>query len=57
MGVSKSTVHEYVMAVYRHFGVSSRAELLSRFFRHRMGPNPVIKDFADAFRLRRKPEE
>jgi hypothetical protein len=57
MGLSRSTVHEYVMAVYRHFAVSSRAELLARFLRHRIAPNPVIKDFADAFRLRRKPEE
>jgi hypothetical protein len=24
------------MAVYRHFGVSSRAELLARFLRHRI---------------------
>lgn len=57
MGLSRSTVHEYVMAVYRHFAVSSRAELLAHFLRHRIPPNPVIKDFADAFRLRRKPEE
>ena len=31
--LSRHTIHEYVKAVYRHFGVSSRAQLLSRFIR------------------------
>jgi DNA-binding CsgD family transcriptional regulator len=31
--LSRPTVHEYVTALYRHFGVSSRAELLARFIR------------------------
>jgi DNA-binding CsgD family transcriptional regulator len=32
--LSRATVHEYVTSLYRHFGVSSRAELLARFLRH-----------------------
>ena len=32
-GVSPNTVHVYVKALYRHFGVSSRGELLARFIR------------------------
>lgn len=31
LGVSPTTVHEYVVALYRHFGVQSRGELLARF--------------------------
>jgi DNA-binding CsgD family transcriptional regulator len=31
--LSVHTIHEYVTALYRHFGVSSRAELLARFLR------------------------
>jgi DNA-binding NarL/FixJ family response regulator len=31
LGVSKHTVHVYVKALYRHFEVSSRGELLARF--------------------------
>lgn len=31
MGLSPHTVHEYVRDLYRHFGVRSRAELLSRW--------------------------
>ncbi|MBL9031674.1 MAG: helix-turn-helix transcriptional regulator [Phycisphaerae bacterium] len=31
LGLSPATVHEYVVAVYRHFGVQSRGELLARF--------------------------
>lgn len=30
MGISPATVHEYVKQLHRHFGVSSRGELLSR---------------------------
>jgi DNA-binding CsgD family transcriptional regulator len=33
LGLSVHTIHEYVTALYRHFGVSSRAELLARFLR------------------------
>ena len=29
LGLSRQTVHDYVKALYRHYGVSSRAELLS----------------------------
>jgi DNA-binding CsgD family transcriptional regulator len=38
LGVGVRTVHEYVLALYRHFEVSSRGELLAFFlrrFRHR----------------------
>lgn len=31
LGVGRATVHEHVLAVYRHFEVSSRAELMSLF--------------------------
>ena len=31
LGLSRHTVHVYVKAIYRGFGVSSRGELLSRF--------------------------
>ena len=30
IGVTRDTVHEYVKQIYKHFGVSSRAELLAR---------------------------
>ena len=33
LGVSRNTVHVYVKALYRHFGVASRGELLARFVR------------------------
>jgi DNA-binding CsgD family transcriptional regulator len=33
LGVSPHTVHTYVAALYRRYGVSSRAELLARFVR------------------------
>ncbi len=29
--VGRATIHDHVLAIYRHFGVSSRGELLSRF--------------------------
>lgn len=41
LGVSPHTVHVYVKALYRHFDVSSRGELLARFIRspiHRVFP-------------------
>jgi DNA-binding CsgD family transcriptional regulator len=31
--LSRPTVHQYVTALYRHFGVGSRSELLARFIR------------------------
>lgn len=31
LGISPNTVHTYVTNVYRHFGVDSRAALLSRW--------------------------
>lgn len=31
LGISRNTVHVYVKALYRHFGVGSRSELLARF--------------------------
>lgn len=33
LGVSPNTVHVYVTALYRRFGVNSRGELLARFIR------------------------
>ena len=30
LGLSRHTVHVYVKAIYRHFGVSSRGELLAK---------------------------
>jgi DNA-binding CsgD family transcriptional regulator len=38
LGLSINTVHEYVTALYRHFGVSSRAELLALFLRRHRWP-------------------
>ena len=29
LGLSRATVHQYVTALYRHFGVTSRAQLLA----------------------------
>src|SRR5262249_26992745 len=41
LGLSPDTVHEYVKAVYRHFEVNTRAELLAYFLRcHRSPPSP-----------------
>lgn len=37
LGLSPSTIHEYVGTLYRHFGVSSRAELLAYFLRRLRG--------------------
>jgi DNA-binding CsgD family transcriptional regulator len=33
MGLSITTIHQYVTALYRHFGVNSRAELMAHFLR------------------------
>src|SRR5207302_4561824 len=42
MGLSRETVHQYVKALYRHYRVASRAELLVRVLRRtkpdRRGP-------------------
>jgi DNA-binding NarL/FixJ family response regulator len=38
MGISQPTVHQYVTALYRRYGVHSRAELLARVLRHRPKP-------------------
>lgn len=40
MGVSRATVHEHVLAVYRHFGVAGRAELLALFVGRDPPPRP-----------------
>ena len=37
LGVARNTVHVYVTALYRHFDVSSRGELLALFLNHRNG--------------------
>lgn len=37
LGLSQTTVHEYVGTLYRHFGVTSRAELLAYFLRRFRG--------------------
>jgi DNA-binding CsgD family transcriptional regulator len=38
LGISRTTLHDYVRGLYRHFGVSSRGELLA-FFLRRYGPS------------------
>lgn len=35
LGLSRSTLHEYVTEIYRHFGVRSRGELMAYFLRRR----------------------
>jgi DNA-binding CsgD family transcriptional regulator len=43
LGLSRPTVHQYVTALYRHFGVNSRAELLAHLLRRPApggGPGP-----------------
>jgi DNA-binding CsgD family transcriptional regulator len=37
MGISRHTVHEYVVAIYKHFRVSSRAELLALCWQRGIG--------------------
>jgi DNA-binding CsgD family transcriptional regulator len=41
MGLSVPTVHQYVTALYRHFGVNSRAELLAHFLRRPRPSGPA----------------
>ncbi|MGE3509988.1 MAG: helix-turn-helix transcriptional regulator [Vicinamibacterales bacterium] len=38
MGISRTTVHQYVTILYRRFGVQSRAELIVKVLRRRMTP-------------------
>jgi DNA-binding CsgD family transcriptional regulator len=38
LGLTRPTVHQYVTALYRYFGVSSRAELLAHFIRRPLRP-------------------
>jgi hypothetical protein len=33
LGLSQPTTHQYVTALYRHFGVQSRAQLFAHFLR------------------------
>jgi DNA-binding NarL/FixJ family response regulator len=45
LGLSKHTVHLYVTAIYRHFGVNSRGELLALLLRgggRRAGANGAV---------------
>jgi DNA-binding CsgD family transcriptional regulator len=42
LGLSSRTVHEYVTALYQHFNVCSRAELLAYFIRRRPAPRQAI---------------
>jgi DNA-binding NarL/FixJ family response regulator len=39
LGLSPTTLHQYVTALYRHFGVRSRAQLLARVLRHLEPPH------------------
>ena len=39
LGLRRSTVHEYVTALHRHFDVASRGELLAYFLRRRPEPH------------------
>jgi DNA-binding NarL/FixJ family response regulator len=41
LSLSLPTVHQYVTALYRHFGACSRAELLARFIRRPAQP-PIV---------------
>jgi DNA-binding CsgD family transcriptional regulator len=64
LGISRHTVHEHVKRLHRHFGVSTRAELLSQCFRFvpplqklivaekSSDGSAAIRAFGDAFRLR-----
>jgi DNA-binding CsgD family transcriptional regulator len=44
LGISQATVHEYVKGLYRHFGVSSRGELLAFFLRRLRGRSAADED-------------
>jgi DNA-binding CsgD family transcriptional regulator len=43
LGISRATVHEYVTGLYRHFGVSSRGELLAFFIRRYSAAPPWLE--------------
>jgi DNA-binding CsgD family transcriptional regulator len=45
--LSVPTVHEYVMGIYRHFRIGSRAELLAQFLRRQQGP---AREWIERFR-------
>ena len=38
--LSRSTVHQYVLALYRHFGTTNRSEILARWIR--LGPSLML---------------
>ena len=40
MGISRTTVHQYVTMLYRRYGVQSRAELIVKVLRRRAAPRP-----------------
>ena len=52
MSISAHTVHEHVKALYRHFGVHSRSELLARWARSTAMRRPLLSGEGDAGRTR-----
>jgi DNA-binding CsgD family transcriptional regulator len=40
LGISRPTAHQYVTALYRHFGVTSRSELMAQFVPHGAAAKP-----------------
>lgn len=44
LGISKSTVHKYVMRLHRHFDVQSRGELLAHWARFDGNPNELLEN-------------
>jgi len=40
LGLHQATVHDHVKAIYLHFGVSSRPELMAVFLRRTLTPDP-----------------
>jgi DNA-binding CsgD family transcriptional regulator len=42
LGLSIHTVHDYVKAIYEHFGVHSQSELLVRFTKGNGGDTPIL---------------
>ena len=56
LGLSRPTVHEYITALYRRWGVSSRGELMGRFVgRARPQPAPGPPVFGDPSEERDRP--
>jgi DNA-binding NarL/FixJ family response regulator len=48
LNLSRETVHQYVKALYRHYRVTSRPELLARVFRQAPGgPEPEVRSRRD----------